>query len=358
MALKKSGGKYVPLKLFRYNKAVAVSDLSSSLWCEVQVEYRKLFPYLKQSREWTRRAKEGKEVQQRTKAMTDGAAIHLQKGNIVIYVQGWKPKKWLPWLDMTKTELLILSLELEVHKIAEIHIVTKEDRWAVDLMKTYSQLSVIKEGGVEREIKVFGDPYDTGTIASGIIDQIQYCPSENTLIISELKTRIEKSIPHAETLRMHSLQVMVYKSLLDLFTQGQINIPHTLGALSLRTSQRLTHGPLNYMEQIGLASLLNWDPKKGKLGMSLGDLAEAVGTLIAGLGLPLAGSLMLQYEHQESREILGYEGVIHDEDWAKKEVRKSLEFWCGERASVGVDIEDSWKCDYCQFADICVWKKR
>ena len=80
MALKKNGGQYVPLKLFRYNKAVAVSDLSSSLWCEVQVEYRKLYPYLKESREWMRRATEGKEVREKTKAMTEGSAIHLQKG--------------------------------------------------------------------------------------------------------------------------------------------------------------------------------------------------------------------------------------------------------------------------------------
>lgn len=225
-------------------------------------------------------------------------------------------------------------------------------------MKTYSQLASIKEGGIAREIKVFGDPYDTGTIASGIVDQLQYCPSENTLILSELKTRIEKSIPHPETQRMHSLQVMVYKSVLDLFTQGRIDIKRTLEALSLRTDQPLTHGPINHMEEMGLASLLSWDSEKGRHGVTLGDLAQAIGGLIAGVGLPLAGSLLLQYEHQGSREILGYEGVIHDEDWARKEVKKSLEFWLGERPSVGVDIEDSWKCGYCQFADVCVWRKR
>jgi exonuclease V len=72
----------------------------------------------------------------------------------------------------------------------------------------------------------------------------------------------------------------------------------------------------------------------------------------------MVGSLMVQYEHQESGETLGVDQVEYDENWAKAEMRKSLGFWSGERAARGVDIEDAWKCESCQFRDICVWRLR
>ena len=90
LAIRKNQGSYVPLELFRSSRSVTVSGISSGLWCEQQVEYRHLHPYLRTSGEWLRRSAEGMPVQRRTEVMKEGASIHLRKGiyDIIYY---WRP---------------------------------------------------------------------------------------------------------------------------------------------------------------------------------------------------------------------------------------------------------------------------
>ena len=55
----------------------------------------------------------------------------------------------------------------------KVEKITKEDRWAVQLIDSYVQLASIMSGGLEREIAVFGDPFEMGILISGVIDQLQ-----------------------------------------------------------------------------------------------------------------------------------------------------------------------------------------
>ena len=86
LARKKNNGHYAPMALFKGSRAVAASDISSSLWCEQQVEYRHLHPYLKNSGEWVERAARGRPVVQRTAVMKQGSSYHMKKGLLVACV--------------------------------------------------------------------------------------------------------------------------------------------------------------------------------------------------------------------------------------------------------------------------------
>ena len=74
--------RYVPFRLFRPwgQRVLSVTDLSDGNWCEVKVEYRKLHPHLKNTREWKKRADKGRPVVLRTEVMKKGSEVHLKKG--------------------------------------------------------------------------------------------------------------------------------------------------------------------------------------------------------------------------------------------------------------------------------------
>ena len=222
------------------------------------------------------------------------------------------------------------------------------------------QLAGIKEGSIAREIKLFGSPFNCTATLTGIVDQLQYCSQDGDLIMLELKTRKSRSLPGEEQKRGHALQLMLYKLLLDSLTQGSMSYLSLLEGLGLKLSVPLSQGPIEYIHQSGLTSLMNWPhwPEEDTTCLSLSGLAHTINQLIIGLELPPVGTLLLQYEHQQSNDILGVELVVFDEVWARKELEKSLQYWRGERSASGVDIEDSWKCNYCQFAEVCVWRKR
>ena len=243
--------------------------------------------------------------------------------------------------------------ELEVHEKVEVKTETREDKWAVDLVNTYTQLATISRGGMEREIKVFGYPFGLGTMVTGIVDQLEYCAQDGSLIMLELKTRRQHSVPGPEQRRSHDLQLMLYKNLLDQLTQGQADWFFLLQEMRLDMLMPLSLGPLQYIRQLGLDGFFTPSPSHPNT-LTLGQLTTGVGSLVVGLDLPPVTTLLLQYEHQSTGDVIGVELVLHEENWARKIAGASLEFWQGEREAAGVDIEDAWKCHSCQFQDVCV----
>ena len=245
--------------------------------------------------------------------------------------------------------VLVCVPELEVRERVQVEMLTKEDRWAVTLTNTYLQLASIKSGAVEREIAVFGELFATGILINGIIDQLQYSQETGELTLLDYKTRQRNCLPSPEQKKGNALQLMIYKCLLDHLTCGATPFSLLNKHLGLDFRTPLSKGPVEYIKQCGLESLLAGE-------MTFGAVAECVSRLILGLGLPLVTTLVLQYEYKSTGDVIGVEGVDYDEEWMKEQLESCLSFWRGQRSARGVDIEEAWKCDVCQFRDICVWR--
>ena len=255
-------------------------------------------------------------------------------------------------------------LELEVHEIVKVETKTYEDKWAVTLIDTYTQLATVAAGGMEREISVFGDLFDQGILVRGIIDQVQLTKDTGELTILDYKTRRSKSVPTEAQKRGHALQLMLYKCMLDGLTCGMTKVSQLAEHLSLNFSQELTEGVLQHVGKCGLRGLFTKSRPPAEIvnleeeRVTLGELAGKISELIVGLNLPLVSTLMVQYIYQETREVIGMDVVVYDEAWTKKMFVNSLDFWLGKREPQGVDLEDLWKCDTCQFRDVCVWRRQ
>ncbi len=240
--------------------------------------------------------------------------------------------------------------------------VTKEDDWAVKLVNTYKQLSIVKEGKLEREIDLFGDLFDLGILLKGIIDQLQYVEASQELIVTDLKTRRSNSLPMETQALGHKLQVMVYKMLLDGFTRGTTKMDLLTDHLHLNFAARLSAGVTDYINDIGLhgAFLASPSPEEPEreLKLTFGDLVHTVSKLIRGLDFPPVTSMRIHYEYQETNEVIGIVEVEHNEGLVKEKLESAVKFWRGDREPTGPDIEDIWKCNTCQFKHVCVWRKQ
>lgn len=250
---------------------------------------------------------------------------------------------------------------------------TPEDRWAVTLIDTYSQLATVAAGGLEREITVFGDLFDQGILVNGIIDQVQFCKTEGELAILDYKTRRTNSLPTDAQKQGHALQLMLYKCMLDNLTCGVTKMSQLAQHRNLNFSRELSEDVLTHITRCGLQGLFRTelnvtkdtetvsdspDLTESGICVTFGVLAGVISELIVGLNLPLVNSLMVQYVYQQTREEIGMEVIEHDETWARKMLENSLNFWLGRREAQGVDLEDLWKCESCQFRDVCVWKRQ
>lgn len=71
------------MNIFRRNNAICVSDIASGLYCELQVEYRHLHPYLQRTKQWQQKREQGKTIEKRNVVMQEGTSIHLKKGTTI-----------------------------------------------------------------------------------------------------------------------------------------------------------------------------------------------------------------------------------------------------------------------------------
>ena len=256
--------------------------------------------------------------------------------------------------------IFFFRVELEVHEPVRVRTVTREDQWAVKLVNTYSQLAIIKEGKLEREISVFGDPFKSGILLNGVIDQVEYSTDAQKLTVTDLKTRRTKSLPGKSQAMGHKIQLMIYKLLLDGFTRGTTDANLLSNHLDLNLSSNLSVSVTDYINDLGLGSLFSSpgvsDSRESRL--SFGHVADTVRMLIVGLDLPPVSSMEIHYEFQETNEVLGTESVEYDESLVKEKLESSIKFWKGSREPTGPDIEDLWKCETCQFKDVCTWRKQ
>lgn len=286
-----------PLERYRGN-SLKVTDITAQAWCEQQLAYSLTVP---------------REVLQ-TPAMERGTAMHSVK-------------------------------ELEVHDIEEIPVETREDSFAVKVLNMYSALLQLVSGSQKvREMPIFGEPFGLGVFFSGIIDEVRW-KDDGELEIVEFKTRVRsKTLPSSAQRKTHRLQVSLYKHLFDLAVKGLVRKESITENLKLNLDKTLSHSVLDHVKKIGLES--------HNLNGVLHPMLEKFRFL------QTISCLTTEYTSQTDFTSFASESYEYDEDWLRRHIEKSLQFWKGERHPVGVDIEDAWKCQHCFFEETCEWRQK
>lgn len=298
---------------FRSKRAqLSVTDLVAGVWCEQQFQYT---------------LERG--FRRRTPAMTAGTRIHK-------------------------------VLEEEVHTTVPVEITTREDAFGLKLFNMCQGLLSLEEQGMTRELDVFG--YLDGVLVQGVIDEITYVdPSHSAAaeerrsppkaaFITDTKTRSSNRTPTGSQLRSTALQLMFYHRLLTRLPAvpfAAILTHHALDGAA-RLSDRFIAQIASVTSGISLDALLANNNLHGLWSIVLRQLEKAVPAVGATVGVV--------FRAQSSGAVMARRSWGVDAALLESHLSATMEWWRGERGSVGVEIEDAWKCRSCDFAETCVWR--
>lgn len=230
-------------------------------------------------------------------------------------------------------------------------VCTKEDKFAVKVLNLISHIESLVQGcPVSREIPIFGILFDHEVFLFGIIDEIQCDPQSMVYTLVELKTRKSLCLPGGAQKEVHALQAMLYKKLLDNLILGHLKKSQIEFHLNLDLSKKLSQSVFDIASEKlnGLDGLYS-DCNLNILLDVLFDKAQ---------NLTCISQLLIEYCHQKDEKTFAYEEVHHSDAWLEGKVDHLMQFWTGKRDVCGVDIEDVWKCQLCDFKDVCEWRRK
>lgn len=274
-----------PLEKFRKGY-LWVSNLTAQIWCEQQMEYGFTRP---------QEIKEPEHVFR-------GSELHL-------------------------------SRELQTEDYIDVQVESDEDIFAIKALNLYLHLKNVKSLKLCREVPVFG--WIGNLFLLGKIDELRHVDKDNSIELSEFKTRTKSFLPSAAQQKTHNLQVMIYKYLLT--NVQSIDINELCKTLKLNPSKRF--GP----------DVIKHCPTKVE---NLNDLFHKLKQLEE----IHVSNLVIDYSCQDKDEVFASIPVKYEEVWLLETVSKCEQYWMGQRFAQGVDIEDAWKCSMCSFADNCEWR--
>lgn len=226
-----------------------------------------------------------------------------------------------------------------------VDVTSSEDIWAIKVLNLLATIQTfLNNGTLAREIPVFGAPFGEDVFMVGLIDELRFDPESYTIDLSELKTRTSKTHPSKCQQKLHEVQAMLYKKLFDDLVKGV-------------TSKELVarHLKLDLMRPLG-ESLRQHVDNHGLSALSLGHLMDHVFQMVQ--GMTCISQLFIEYVFQDTQETLSHNEVQYNELGTETQFKYYLQFWRGKRSAEGVDIEDAWKCQRCEFASVCEWRER
>ncbi|OWF55301.1 exonuclease V-like [Mizuhopecten yessoensis] len=245
---------------------------------------------------------------------------------------------------MTKGSNLHLQRELAVHDVVKVDITSSEDIWAVKMLNLLNSVQAFLNGSpLAREVPIFGAPFQEDVFVVGLIDELRFDLETYAIGLSELKTRLSRTKPSKSQEKQHRLQVMLYRKLFDDLVKGNVTKDVIARHLRLKLTKELGEGVQGELGKSGLSC------------KTLDSLLDVVFGRMAAVTCIVETSV--EYVHQESGQSFLHQDVVYDEEELKKLYRHYLGFWRGQRAVEGVDIEDAWKCQRCDYKSVCEWRE-
>ncbi|KAL6865380.1 hypothetical protein ACP4OV_016531 [Aristida adscensionis] len=280
------------LARFRDRRALAVTDITATEWCEKQMEFV---------------LECGKP--ERTEAMKAGSDRHAQ-------------------------------LEKEVIERVDVAIRSAEELWAVKFMNFIVGTNQLLFDGITRELPVIG--VIEGSWMVGIIDELRM-PMDifsSHPILVDTKTRYKPTMPSEAQKRNGRLQLMCYKYLWDNLITSKFPAENFISYFELNPNYALSDDVKQYINSLGFQAKTFEDVLK-YFKLTCHTLPQS------------QDQLLLRYELQADNSLLEEYQFPYDATWLKGQIQEALSFWKGAREAKFVIEEESWKCQFCTFASSC-----
>lgn len=229
------------------------------------------------------------------------------------------------------------DLHEEVALLIKVRPQTIEDHVALRLHNSFSALSRLLTVGMTREVPVFGKVNSLFVIGS-IDEMIQ---KKDILKIIDTKTRKSNTLPSEAQQRTTRFQLMSYKHLFDSVQNGKFTADNLLSSYNFNKNSKITKDFQKQIKDLGD----NIEPKLLKLTAKVFSLMQEFPSI--------NNEIEVRYENQSSKELIGIEKFSFDSDEFKRNCDFVEEFWLDKRSAIPVGEANKWKCNFCEFKEIC-----
>lgn len=290
------------------------------------------------------------------------------------------------------------TLEEEVHTTVEVLVKTREDAWGLKIWNIIQGLRTLRNLGFTRELEVWG--VVDGQVVNGIIDELSYTrpdtrrrrksrspspelegndaqPSDGQIqqvFITDVKTRGSKTLPTGASLRPTEMQLMLYRKLLLNLATNQVDAETVLARYRLKPHDLFTDAFIAEVAGLDFNFREGTPPDEDTAMMN--SQHDSLSELLAHNSLTKLWQLMIQefarampgpdavssllraeFRDQKTGEYIGNKFFDYNEDTLGRYLSDEMSWWRGERGAKGVDIEEAFKCRFCEFAEVCDWRK-
>lgn len=179
--------------------------------------------------------------------------------------------------------------------------------------------------------------------------------------VLDLKTRFSRSIPEPGSSQSKSvhLQLMLYRQLLNDMVKAtpKSMVRKLCEHHKLAPDERFSDDLVAELAGIGdtaegaaddLTLLLENNSIEKLYSLYHKKLKQTISTV--------APELTVVYRWQQNGEFLEAAGYMADDVFLKEHVDSVITWWKGKRKTIGVEVDEAWKCNKCEFNEHCTWR--
>ena len=238
---------------------------------------------------------------------------------------------------MTKGKERHTDLHEEVAVLVEVEPKTPVDLLALKLYNCQIGSKGLISEGITREVPVFGK--FNSLFINGIIDELIL--NDEGLSILDTKTRQRNSMPSEAQKRTTRFQLMLYNKLMADLVAGKFSTDQLLSFYGFDDSDEISEDFKEQFNDVG-----------DEIQSNLKELAQSTFGLFQELPHP-EKKMQIRYEYQKNRKLIKVDEFSYSENVFQRNFNFVEEFWLGKRKAKPVGAKNGWKCNYCEFSDIC-----
>ncbi len=234
------------------------------------------------------------------------------------------------------------ELHEEIAVLVKVEPKTLVDSIALRLHNSQVGLKRLIFTGMTREIPLFGKI--NSLFLMGITDELIF--RNNKFYILDTKTRQKRSMPSEAQKRTTRFQLMLYNKLIQDLIDKKFTTEDLLNFYSFIPSDKISDDFKKQINKIG-----------DKIEPNIKRLCNETFGLFQKLPLP-EKTMKIRYEFQQNKQLIGEDEFNFDIASFQRDCNFVEEFWLGKRKAIPVGINNAWKCNYCEFNDICEVKPK
>lgn len=239
--------------------------------------------------------------------------------------------------DITKGIKIGKKMHEELENETNVPVVLEPRNYADYLYKELytgvSAINTLHKSGITREISIYGSL--NGYKLVGKIDQLERRDGEISVV--ETKTRQKDEPPSDSQKLSNRIQPMFYRKMLaDIQERAYTaeNFRRSYNIDKLRMTEE-------FVRQLGAIGV------KGDI-QNHETIANMFFDSLARIG-KLSDKLYLRYVNQFTGKLIKRYAFKYDTDYVSSSTEFVMKFWSGERESLPVPENESWKCTMCTF---------